>query len=68
MRDDNEFFKSENLKLEKQNFSLNENLNNKMIENNRLINEIMTMKNDYMVKMNEMLELVESAKKKKDVI
>lgn len=66
-REDNQFLKGENAKLEKQNISLNENLNKKIIENNTLINEILTIKNDYMVKMNEMLELVDNAKKKKEV-
>jgi hypothetical protein len=66
LKGDNQFLKSENSKLEKQNISMNENLNFKVVENNNLINEILKIKNDYMVKMNEMLELVETAKKKKD--
>jgi WD40 repeat protein len=66
LRDDNQFLKGDNVKLEKQNIALNENLNKKIVENNSLINEILTIKNDYMVKMNEMLELVETAKKKKE--
>jgi hypothetical protein len=66
LRDDNQFLKTENGKLEKQNISLNENLNKKIIENNNLINEILAIKQDYMLKMNEMLELVDHAKKKKE--
>jgi len=66
LKEDIQFLKSENGKLEKQNISMNENINHKVAENNNLINEILKIKNDYMVKMNEMLELVDNAKKKKD--
>ena len=64
---DNSFYKSENIKLEKQNISLNENLNIKIIENEKYINEIINIKNSYVEKMNEMVELVEIAKRKKEV-
>jgi WD40 repeat protein len=66
LKEDIRFLKSENAKLEKQNISMNENLNKKVVENNNLINEILNIKNDYMTKMNEMLELVDSAKMKKE--
>ena len=65
---DNSFYKSENIKLEKQNISLNENLNIKIIENEKYINEIINIKNSYVEKMNEMLDLVETAKRKKEVL
>jgi hypothetical protein len=67
LRDDNAFYKSENIKLEKQNISLNENLNEKILENDKLIKEIISVKNSYGDKMNEMSELIESAKRKKEV-
>jgi len=38
-----------------------------VIENNLLINQIINIKEEYATKMNEMLEMHESAKKKKDV-
>lgn len=38
-----------------------------MIENNLLINQIITIKNEYAGKMNEMLEMHDSAQKKKEV-
>jgi hypothetical protein len=66
LKEDIQFLKSENGKLEKQNISMNENLNKKVAENNNLINEILNIKNDYMVKMNEMLEMVDTARKKKE--
>ena len=66
LREDNNFLKNENAKLERQNITLNENLNKKMIENNNLINEILAIKEDYILKMNEMNELVENAKKRKE--
>jgi hypothetical protein len=68
LRGDVAFLKGENTKLEKQNISLNENLNAKTIENNKLINEILTIKNDYMIKLNECNDLVEIARKKREVI
>lgn len=64
LREDNKFLKSENAKLSNQNVSLNENLNKKIVENNLLINDILKIKNDYMNKMNEMIELEEIARKK----
>jgi hypothetical protein len=67
LRGDVVFLKSENTKLEKQNISLNEHLNAKTAENNKLINEILTIKNDYMIKLNECNELVEIARKKREV-
>lgn len=66
LREDNQFLKTENGKIEKQNITLNENLNKKILENNHLINEILNIKNDYMQKMNDMNELIEIAKKKKE--
>jgi hypothetical protein len=66
LRDDNQFLKSENAKISRQNITLNDNLNSKIVENNALINEILNIKTDYMEKMNEMLDLVDNAKKKKE--
>jgi len=43
------------------------NLNKKFIENNQLINQIMAIKDEYGAKMNEMIEMQESAKKKMEV-
>jgi len=43
------------------------NLNKKFIENNQLINQIMAIKDEYVAKMNEINEMQEDAKKKKEV-
>jgi hypothetical protein len=39
----------------------------KTVENNSLINEILKMKNEYVSKYNEMMDMLEDAKKKKEV-
>jgi chromosome segregation ATPase len=67
LREDTVFLKSENTKLEKQNISLNEHLNAKTMENNKLITEILNIKNEYINKLNECNELMETARKKRDV-
>ena len=42
-------------------------MNLKIVENNTLVNEILKIKNEYVNKYNEMLELIENARKKKEV-
>lgn len=45
----------------------NRKINLKIVENNSLVNEILKMKNEYVNKYNEMLDLLENARKKKEV-
>lgn len=66
LREHIDYLRKDNSVLEKQNMSLNDNLNKKVLENNALINEILKLKQEYMEKMNEMIELYENAKKKKE--
>jgi chromosome segregation ATPase len=68
LKDDCEYLKKELNKFLSQNAILEENYNKKKVENHNLINEILNIKEDYAMKMNDMLELLEQAKKKKEVI
>ncbi len=68
LKDDCEFLKKELNRFSSQNIVLEENLNKKTVENYNLINEILRIKEDYAMKMNEMLELLEQAKRKKEVL
>lgn len=56
----------ENNDLENSNVKMLKELCEKRAENNRFIDEIITIKNDYAVKMNELMELSEEANRKKD--
>lgn len=67
LKDDCEFLKKELNKYSSQNALLEENYNKKVVENHNLINEILKIKEDYALKMNDMLELLEQARKKKEV-
>jgi len=68
LKDDCEYLKKELNRFLSQNAVLDENYNKKKVENHNLINEILNIKEDYAMKMNDMLELLEQAKKKKEVI
>lgn len=58
--------KNTNSQLENINIDLSQQLKSKFNENSNLINEILTIKNDYATKMNEMLEMFDEAKAKKE--
>lgn len=62
---DNSKLKEENFIFEKTNLELSSKYSKTINENQNLINEILTIKNDYALKMNEMLDLHEEAKSKK---
>lgn len=66
LKADLNILKVNNSRLENSNIELSTKLKDKISENNNLINEILTMKNDYALKMNEMLDMFEEAKKKKE--
>lgn len=66
LKADINILKVNNSRLENSNIELSTKLKDKISENNNLINEILTMKNDYALKMNEMLDMFEEAKKKKE--
>lgn len=68
LKDDFDFMKKELNKFSSQNAILEENYNKKVVENHNLINEILKIKEDYAMKMNDMLELLEQARRKKEVI
>lgn len=63
---DIQILKTNNANLEKINIEISTKLKDKIIENNNLINELLTIKNDYAIKMNEMIEMFDEAKKKKE--
>lgn len=66
LKDDNSKLKLENNKLDQQNLNLNNENRKKNKENNDLIDQILTIKNDYGNKMNELMEMIDDAKQKKD--
>ncbi len=68
IKNDCEFLKKELNKFSSENAIMQENYNKKVIENHNLITEILKIKEDYAMKMNDMLELLDQAKRKKEVI
>lgn len=67
LKRDISFLKSENHRLENMNVEISNELKIKTNENNDLIDQIIVIKNDYGNKMNELMEMIEDAKNKKEV-
>lgn len=67
LKNDCEFLKRELNRLITQNTILEESINKKTLENHNLVSEILKIKEDYALRMNEMLELLDQARKKKAV-
>jgi hypothetical protein len=67
LRNDNEFLKKELNKLATDNINFKEKLDKKCLENEQLIVEILKVKNEFASKLDEMMDLTDKARKKKEV-